>query len=546
MYVNLFLLLLLVQHAVYLGYFALTANQETDLIVKHAIAKFFMDHGRPFKKIRVAGMRLPAKTIVADQEIRDIIRLEKNRLTRDYLKLFIGVFLFYPVMLFAFRKRSFKETGKRYIRGAKLDTNEDFFKKAEENKDRLRMPLGTLVQPWDAEPKHMIMIGGPGSGKTVALCPIIDKQAQDGEKGIILDLKLDYTSKFYNPERDLIFNPVDPRSLKWSIFNDIVSELDIETYGNSLIPKPIFARESPIWTDGARAVFTSSLHNLYHSGKTKNSDIWETILEESDLLADNLKRTKEGKIGHRFIENFDSNKAQGILSSLMQYCKCFKYMGAIDGDFSINEWINNGKPGFIFVTSQLEVKDTLAPIQSLFIEILAKKIASLQDSYTRRIFFDLDEFTKLQRLDAIVDLVTFMRSKGACCYLASQDYGQIDDKYGVTGRQTLISGCGTQVYFKVGEEAAKITANNINEIEYMEAVNSDTIGDRGTINIKQEKFRELLFLPSDISNLKKLRAVVKFPEYNYMMSEFKWVPYPDVAEPFILRDDLILKNMYKS
>ena len=72
---------------------------------------------------------------------------------------------------------------------------------------------------------------------------------------------------------------------------------------------------------------------------------------------------------------------------MMQYTSAFEYMSQGESGFSITDWLSDDKPGFIFVTNQSDVKDTLKPILSLFIDFLGKKLLSLPDDLQRRVFF---------------------------------------------------------------------------------------------------------------------------------------------------------------
>ena len=49
----------------------------------------------------------------------------------------------------------------------------------------------------------------------------------------------------------------------------------------------------------------------------------------------------------------------------------------------------------IFITNYADVKDTLKPILSLFIDLMGRKLLSMADSTQRRVFFLVDEFGTL-------------------------------------------------------------------------------------------------------------------------------------------------------
>ena len=66
---------------------------------------------------------------------------------------------------------------------------------------------------------------------------------------------------------------------------------------------------------------------------------------------------------------------------------------------------------------------------------------------------------------------------------------------------------------------------------------------RDGVSIRENKKRELLFLPSDISNLPDLTGIVKLRGYDFVLSKWIYDPPGPHHEPFTLRDDLILANI---
>ena len=74
---------------------------------------------------------------------------------------------------------------------------------------------------------------------------------------------------------------------------------------------------------------------------------------------------------------------------------------------------------------------------------------------------------------------------------------------------------------------------------------------RDGANLAERKKRELLMLPSDMSNLGDLVGIVKFPNYNYLMSRWHTAQdtrlpreiHPERNEPFQLRPDLLMSNI---
>lgn len=85
-------------------------------------------------------------------------------------------------------------------------------------------------------------------------------------EGLIYDFKGDYVSRFYEPKRDILFNPLDCRSAGWNLFSDIKTKLDINVMASSLIP-PVYTGDT-FWNDAARGVFSGILHYLWQHDRS--------------------------------------------------------------------------------------------------------------------------------------------------------------------------------------------------------------------------------------------------------------------------------------
>jgi type IV conjugative transfer system coupling protein TraD len=470
-----------------------------------------------------------------------------NLLKTSYVAVFsFAVYLLYPLVLLLFKRRAKHQSDKSYVRGGNLISTKEYerlLKKRGESRD---LPVGSVCMPKSAETKHTFIVGRPGVGKTVMLCHILERLKKRGEKAIVYDFKGEYLSKFYEPGKDFIFNPLDKRSLGWNIFNELESFMDVDAVAASLIPPPIATIE-PFWPEAARDVFAGILHYLLQNGGQNNRHIWQMVTAEGRSIADNLKNTKGGERGYRYIEDASSKQALSVFATMMQYVKCFEFMAKNDGDFCINDWLSDDDRGMIFITNYSNVEDTLRPILSLFVDLLGRKLLSMPDSQSRRIFFMLDEFGTLQRLSSILKLLTLSRSKGGCVFLGIQDLGQIQKLYSRDHRQSIVNSCGTSVIFSVADtETARYCSEKIGETEYMHgektlSMGVDDIRDGTSLSIRKK--REPLFLPSDIANLAELTGIVKFPNYHHLMTKFEYKRHAAANKEFEPLDALLIDNV---
>ncbi len=456
------------------------------------------------------------------------------------------VYFFYPLVIGIFKYRAVRQRKRKYERGASLISPREVIKQIGKDKEKADLPFGEVRLPVSAEPKHAFIVGRPGVGKTVFLSQVLASLKERGERGIVYDFKGDYVSRFYDPDTDILFNPLDQRCLGWSIFNEITTAMDIDAIAHSLIPEATAG--DPFWNDAARDVFAGILHYLYQGGAKTNSAIWKEITAPGEQITERMNHTVGGQRGCRYIEDPSSKQALSIFSVLMQFTKSFEYMAQVDGSFSIIDWLESGK-GWIFVTNYADVQDTLKPILSLFIDLIGRRLLSMKDDYHRRIFFFLDELGTLQKLSTIVRLLTLSRSKGGSCWLGIQDIGQLDKIYSEQLRQAIVNACGNSVTFSVADPTtADFLSKKIGETEYweLEETYSDGVAKTkdGYSQTKRKK-TERLVLPSDIMSLRDLECLVKIANYDITKTKLNYKAYQDRNEPFVLRPNFLMENIIK-
>jgi type IV conjugative transfer system coupling protein TraD len=483
--------------------------------------------------------------------IQDYVLPAIEILLRKSLGIFIlsfALWIIYPSIVAKFKKRSESQSAVQHIRGSKLISPEQLIEAIRRDGERVDIPIGSVRMPVAAEPKHAFIVGRPGVGKTVAMSQVIARLRDRDAKSVVYDFKGDYLCKFYDNERDILFNPLDMRCYGWNLFNEIETYMDIDSIATSLIPHAV-SNADPFWNDAARDVFSGILHYLYQTKARTNADIWKAVTAPKQDVADWLSGTRGGERGYRYIEDASSKQALSVFAVLMQYVKSFEYMSKLDGTFSLKQWLENNKGGFIFITSYADIKDTLRPILSLFVDLLGRKLLSMKDDYDRRIFFMLDEFGTLQRLSTITNLLTLSRSKGGSCWIGIQDTGQLDKIYTHHTRQTIVNACGTNLIFSVADpETARFLSDKIGDHEYSEI--EETLGmgvenNRDGISLMRRKRTDKLVLPSEIQNLRDLAAYLKFPNYDVANIQLQYKKYENRAEPFLCRDDLNLANIVR-
>jgi type IV secretory pathway TraG/TraD family ATPase VirD4 len=398
------------------------------------------------------------------------------------------------------------------------------------------------------ETAHVLIVGKTRTGKSQLLKMVIKKLKKRGLKVIVYENKGDHLPYYYNPHHDMIYCPADERSIKWTLWNDVKTVMDIDqTICWSLIPAG--KDRDPFWRDVARILLRAILYYLHrlHKGKVTNAQIWEFLTSGAKNIGECIKTIPEGKAAHEMISDPESKQTQGIMSTLLNHISCLEYIKDQDGPFSVREYMRDEGPETLFLLNTAQTKDTLKPLLSLMLDIMTQELLSMPEDLKRRRYFILDEFGTLHKLNSIVELLTRGGGMGASVFMGTQDIGQIDEVYGEHLRQTIINSCGTKVFLAVDETATKeYISSLIGDTEVSEVNATSSIGlhsHRDGKSITRSTKIKRLVMPAELDSLKTLTAILKLPAMPYTMIKIPLVNDKPIHEQVILREEMYLANL---
>lgn len=402
------------------------------------------------------------------------------------------------------------------------------------------LPASPLNIPREIETRHFFFVGASGSGKSATISQMIQGMADSGHFAIIHDPDGEYTSQFYDPSRDVIFNPLDERGVGWTLFNDLDNETDYKQVAGVLIPDAKRSAD-PIWSTGARQILEGILGALTElEERPTNARLWSVIESGPEGIASFLSKSSRWQFAaSTYLSDPSSKMSLSFVATLAAWSYPLKYLP--DGDFSIKQSLEH-REGFVFLTNREDLKPTLRPLLSLFLELFGARALSLPPDPDSRFYIVVDELGALHKLRTLTRLPVQIRKRGGSLILGVQDFGQLDDIYGKSLRKSIVNSCGSTLILSVSDEdTAGALSRRIGEREFREANESQSGGpedSRAGFNIGRQRKIEKAVLGSHIMNLPTLQGYLKLSGLPFTKLQVVPRDYEQREAGFIMREDL--------
>ena len=439
---------------------------------------------------------------------------------------------------------------KRRIRGGELVTAKVLRRRVRPFHRRLlgALPFGGRTAsyriagvPWPkrAETQHTIVSGTTGSGKTVLISDLVEQIRARGERCIIYDKMGSYTRAFFDPERDVLLNPLDARAPRWSPFFEARSPRDFDMMAAALIPQQKDTVD-PFWVTAARQLFANGAGVLRERGTTENKVLVEHLLK-TDLTA--LAEAMEGTVAQSIVDPANPKTALSVRAMLTANLSALEYLPDTGRPFSIREWVwREDSGGFLFLTSRGDQHASLRGLISTWLEIAVNSLLSLEQDDGRRIWVILDELPTLHQVPSLQPGLAESRQFGGCFVLGVQVISALRDLYGRNGAETISGLCGTRVVLAAPDrDTAQWSADSLGRSEVEEAVEAFSYGpspSRDGMSFTPRREIQALALASEIMRLPNLHGYLKFPgPYPAATIELDYADRPPMAARFVPRSE---------
>ena len=330
----------------------------------------------------------------------------------------------------------------------------------------MQWPLGM-----DQLSKHLLLLGGIGTGKTNAFYHLIRQlraQMTARDVMIIFDTKGDYHARFYRPGDVVISN--DRRATGrasadyWNGFQEI--SVDDRVVENALeISKTIFARQienthQPFFPNAAKDLLTALLLHLVRSDHLKGMQNNQGLREMLDSFSvEAMLRILGAHPDLRALKSYiadpTSGQTLGVVAELQQAAREILVGNfARQGRLSMRRIVREKGGVVVFVEYDLGIGHMLTPIYQLLFD-LAIKEALCRSADEGNVYFIIDEFRLLPHLAHVDDGVNFGRGLGAKFIAGVQNVEQVYDAYGENRARSILSGFGTLISFRPNDPSSR-------------------------------------------------------------------------------------------
>jgi type IV secretory pathway TraG/TraD family ATPase VirD4 len=185
-------------------------------------------------------------------------------------------------------------------------------------------------------------------------------------------------------------------------------------------------------------------------------------------------------------------------------------------NFSVRDWINEDKPGVLFIPYKA---GQIAALRSTISGWMRLAIFETMDhgEDKSRLWFVVDELDALGQIDGLKDALARLRKFNGRCVLGFQSIAQVSTTYGQGDAHTIIENCGNTLILRCsaseGGGTARFASQLIGEREVLRTTTSRSLRMTemlGSVSRSQHFSIESAVLPSEVEQLPDLTGYLKY------------------------------------
>lgn len=365
--------------------------------------------------------------------------------------------------------------------------------------------LGHLSIPIAAELYHFLIAGRTGAGKTQAIQQLLRTAHARGDRAVVADPDGGYLARFGQPG-DIILNPFDGRSVRWSPFAEIRAPFDFDVLATAVIPPGNNANEEE-WRRFGRVLLSASLKQLHEDGRGSARELLHLI----NAAHDNELQTMLSGTSAAGLRRHDA-MFHSILGVVTPHVQSWEYLPEPDDQhppFSIRDWVRKGAPGWLFLPYRDDQLDSLKYLIATWTGLAVAEALSLPEDLKRRIWFVVDELDSLGKVASMRLAATKLRKHGGVMVAGLQTIAQLRATYGYDEAQVILSSLANKLILAIGDhETAHYFQEELGQRELARRKLSSQSGhsgvrSTGTTGETTDVVLEHLILASELQGLKE-------------------------------------------
>lgn len=402
-------------------------------------------------------------------------------------------------------------------------------------------------------PAHHIVIGPTRSGKGAGY--VIPNAIEYAGSMIVTDLKSEiFTAtagwRQKNGNDIYLFAPGERASDRYNPLsavrnNDDANRVtDIQNIAIILLPITSDS-ENAVWQGQAQALLAALISYVLESGKCAKNQTLTQVLELVDKgvllqkyvkMALKYEREDLSKFTKNGLGSFVSMTEKAALSILMDIRNSLAAFrnplisaATAVTDIPLSEL--NKRPITIYLAPTITNITLVKPILTVFIQHVLSLLTQTLDEKAISVFFLLDEFRQLQRVDEVVTKLPYVAGYNIKFSFIIQELRMLDAIYTQAGRDSIMGNCAVQICMGANDET---TARYVSTAagKKIEQTMSQTRsgGFSGGINSKTtHKNMTELILPQEIRQMKNDREIIlpegHAPIFAEKIKYFEWKKY---------------------
>ncbi|MCP5400751.1 MAG: type IV secretion system DNA-binding domain-containing protein [Novosphingobium sp.] len=374
--------------------------------------------------------------------------------------------------------------------------------------------IARLPYPWRLEQSHAMLIGTTGMGKTVALSEMVDEARERRQRAVIFDLTGAFIEHFYDPDRDVVLNPLDARCPRWNIFDECRSEGEFWAASEALVPHD-GGGEAQFWVIAARALFVEFCLKLVEAGDASNEALARRLMS-ADLAK--VHAMLRGTIADPITAPEAARMAESVRAVFNVNARALKLLPREGARFSIREWVeaDGGEGGFVFLSARYVDLSVCTQLLTLWLDLAMNTLMTTARSDDLKMWFFIDELGALHRLPALETGLQTARNYGGAIVTGIHAYAKLQEVYGEHMAETLSSLAKTKLILGTGDyKTATWCSEAIGHAEVTDKDEAHTYAynnARDAVSLTPRKHIEALVLPDQLKDMPSLTGYIKFPD----------------------------------